>query len=98
MMQNQSQDLHHLPIAARSLEQMLLQPSEGVGQIDEGRAIAQGAGAPTKTHVLNLLHRLVDGKPAPAAIEAPRALTLSREPRADVQRYDALRATQEGRQ
>jgi transposase len=49
-------------------------------------------GAPTKTHILNLLHRLIDGKPpAILAIKAPQALTLDREPRADVERYDALR-------
>jgi hypothetical protein len=49
-------------------------------------------GAPTKTHVLNVLHRLIDGKSATAgAIEAPQAVALNREPRADVERYDALR-------
>jgi anti-sigma factor RsiW len=48
--------------------------------------------APTKTHVLNLLHRLIDGKSAPdSTIAAPAALALNREPRADVERYDALR-------
>jgi hypothetical protein len=54
--------------------------------------LALSDGAPTKTHVLNLLHRLIDGKSAPAGtIEAPAALALNREPRADVERYDALR-------
>ena len=54
--------------------------------------LALSDGAPTKTHVLNLLHRLNDGKSATAgAIEAPQALALNREPRADVERYDALR-------
>jgi hypothetical protein len=54
--------------------------------------LALSDGAPTKTHVLNILHRLVDGKSATAgAIEAPQALALNREPRADVERYDALR-------
>jgi transposase len=49
-------------------------------------------GAPTKTHILNLLHRLIDGKPVAApAIETPQGLTLDHEPRADVERYDALR-------
>jgi hypothetical protein len=34
--------------------------------------LALEAGAPTKTHILNLLHRLVDGKPAePPTIKAP---------------------------
>lgn len=52
--------------------------------------------APTKTHVLNLLHRLVDGKaPGVAKVEAPQALTLAKEPRADVERYDALRNAEE---
>jgi len=54
--------------------------------------LALSDGAPTKTHILNLLHRLTDGKSAtPGAIEAPQALALKREPRADVERYDALR-------
>jgi hypothetical protein len=49
-------------------------------------------GVPTKTHILNLLHRLLDGKPViPPAVKAPQALTLANEPRADVGRYDALR-------
>ena len=49
-------------------------------------------GVPTKTHILNLLHRLVDAKPTTTPpIMAPQALTLSREPRADVERYYALR-------
>jgi len=54
---------------------------------------------PTKTHVINLLHRLVDGKPAEVAqVEAPPALTLAKEPRADVERYDDLRkAVEEAR-
>lgn len=49
------------------------------------------AGLPTKTHILNILHTLVDGKTAAAAVNAPRALVLSREPQANVERYDALR-------
>jgi transposase len=55
--------------------------------------LALEAGVATKTHVLNLLHRLVDGKPAgPDPIAAPQALSLMREPIADVARYDTLRA------
>jgi hypothetical protein len=47
----------------------------------------------TKTHVLNILHRLVDGKTATGPdIDMPKALALRREPRADVGRYDALLA------
>ena len=49
----------------------------------------------TKTHILNLLHRLVDGKPlTPPTINAPQALTLTNEPKANVERYDALRKTE----
>ena len=54
--------------------------------------LALEGGVPTKTHILNLLHRLLDGKPAtPPVVTAPQALTLANEPRADVERYDALR-------
>ena len=55
--------------------------------------LALNAGAPTKTHILNLLHRLIDGKsPITSTVEPPQALTLSQEPRANVERYDALRS------
>jgi hypothetical protein len=51
------------------------------------------AGVPTKTHVLNLLHRLIDGKTTGGpGIDTPQALTLQREPKANVERYDGLRA------
>ena len=54
--------------------------------------LALDAGVPTKTHILNLLHRLVDGKADKVAmIDAPQALVLRHEPKADVERYDALR-------
>lgn len=54
--------------------------------------MALDAGIPTKTHILNLLHRLVDGKAgAVMPIDAPQALNLQREPKANVARYDALR-------
>jgi hypothetical protein len=60
--------------------------------------LALEAGVPTKMHVLNLLHRLVDGKPLlPPAVDAPQALTLTNEPQANVERYDALRKTAEAR-
>ena len=46
----------------------------------------------TKTHVLNVLHRLIDGKAPPAPpIDTPQALSLVQEPVADVDRYDTLR-------
>jgi transposase len=54
--------------------------------------LALEAGVATKTHVLNLLHRLTDGKAPPASpIDAPQALRLVQEPLANVGRYDALR-------
>lgn len=54
--------------------------------------LALEAGVPTKTHILNLLHRLIDGKDGnPPRIDAPQALALSREPKANVARYDSLR-------
>ena len=59
--------------------------------------LALEAGVPTKTHILNLLHRLVDGKfPAPD-IDAPQALNLACEPKADVERYDTLRVIHVGK-
>ena len=60
--------------------------------------LALEAGAPTKTHILNLLHRLIDGKPIdPPAVKPPNALTLTSEPQANVERYDALRQAPEAR-
>ena len=54
--------------------------------------MALSAGVLTKTHVLSLLHGLVDGKaPSVPPVDAPPTLVLSKEPRADVERYDALR-------
>ena len=55
--------------------------------------MALAAGVPTKTHVLSLLHRLVDGKTTDGPnIDTPEALILRREPKANVERYDDLRA------
>ena len=60
--------------------------------------LALDAGVPTKTHILDLLHRLIDGRPiTPPTVEAPQALALTNEPRADVERYDALRRPGEAR-
>ena len=53
--------------------------------------LALEGGVATKTHVLNVLHRLTDGTNTAAAIDAPQALVLNQEPRADIERYDALR-------
>ena len=102
-----------LPPAFRTLQQRLLKTPGGdreiveilalVLQHDEQAVLAAvelaiEAGAPTKIHILNLLHRLVDGKPLdPPAVAAPKALTLTSEPQADVQRYDALRQVGEAR-
>ena len=63
-------------------------------------ALALEGGVPTKSHVLNILHRLTDGKhvlsfaegaPPASPIDAPQALRLAQEPLADVGRYDNLR-------
>ena len=55
--------------------------------------LALAAGVPAKTHVLNLLHRLVDGKVVGGPpLDTPQALVLHREPKANVERYDGLRA------
>jgi transposase len=102
-----------LPDAMRTLQQHLLRKPGGdremvdilalVLQHDEQAVLAAvemalEAGVPTKTHVLNLLHRLVDNKPAlPPTVDAPQALTLTNEPEANVERYDALRKSAEVR-
>jgi transposase len=95
-----------LPDAFRQLRQQLLRRAGGdremvdilalVLQHDEQAVLcavelALEAGVATKTHILNILHRLVDGKTASVApIDAPQALVLRREPQADVGRYDTL--------
>ena len=102
-----------LPSAFRALQQRMLKAPGGdremveilalVLQHDEQAVLtavelALEAGAPTKTHILNLLHRLVDGKPTDTPpIRAPQALTLTTEPQANVERYDALRKVREVR-
>ena len=54
-------------------------------------------GVPTKIHVLNLLHRLVDGKALGGPpLDTPQALTLRLEPKANVDRYDGLRTPNAG--
>ena len=59
--------------------------------------LALAAGVPTKTHVLNLLHRLIDGKTTDGPeVDTPQALILRREPKANVERYDGLRAQMTG--
>lgn len=54
--------------------------------------LAVEAGVPTKTHVLNLLHRLIDGKTDKVRrVDIPETLALKREPKANIARYDTLR-------
>lgn len=46
---------------------------------------------PTKTHIFNSLHQLVDGEETEAAlINAPQALILRQEPKARAAHYDDL--------
>ena len=94
-----------LPPAFRALQQRMLKTPGGdremveilalVLQHDEQAVLtavelALEAGVPTKTHILNLLHRLVDGKPIdPPVVKPPNALTLTSEPQANVERYCA---------
>ncbi|WP_431311665.1 Mu transposase domain-containing protein, partial [Neomesorhizobium albiziae] len=96
-----------LPGAFKQLQQHLLGKPGGdremveilslVLQHDEQAVVAAvelalQAGVPTKIHILNLLHRLIDGKPVSApVVNAPQALNLVNEPKANVERYDALR-------
>ena len=55
--------------------------------------LALSDGVATKTHVLNILHRLIDGRVTDSpTIDTPQALLLRREPKANVERYDDLRA------
>ena len=102
-----------LPEAFKRLQQHLLRKPGGdremveilslVLQHDEQAVLtavemALQAGVPTKVHILNLLHRLVDGKPIAApVVDAPQALSLTKEPQANVERYDALRQAREVR-
>ena len=59
--------------------------------------LALAEGVPTKTHVLNLLHRLIDGKVIGGPpLDTPQALVLHREPKANVERYDGLRSQSTG--
>ena len=54
--------------------------------------LALEAGVPTKTHILNLLHRLIDPKQTDhPEIDPPDALALETAPKANVDRYDDLR-------
>ena len=60
--------------------------------------LALDTGVPTKTHILNLLHRLIDGKRADLPeVDPPDALALETSPKANVDRYDDLRQAKEKR-
>ncbi len=60
--------------------------------------LALEAGVPTKTHILNLLHRLIDRKqPDLPEVDPPDALALDTAPKANVDRYDDLRQSGEKR-
>ncbi|PZQ85411.1 MAG: IS21 family transposase [Ancylobacter novellus] len=101
-----------MPPAFRSLQQYLLKRPGGDHEMVEilslvlqheeqvvltAVKLALKTGVPTKTHIINLLHRLIDGTPVTVpSIEAPPALALTTEPQANVERYDALRRAREG--
>ena len=95
-----------LPAAFRQLQAALLKQPGGDREMVEVLALvlhhdeqavltavelALESGAASKTHILNVLHRLLDGKPAPAPVTSPQALKLAVEPQANVLRYDQLR-------
>ena len=95
-----------LPDAFKRLQALLLKQPGGdremvevlalVLQHDEQAVLAAVElaledGAPRKTHIINVLHRLIDGAPQPKTIHSPQALALIVEPQANVVRYDQLR-------
>ncbi|WP_336314411.1 MULTISPECIES: IS21 family transposase [unclassified Shinella] len=96
-----------LPLAFRQLQDQMLRRLGGDREMADILALvlhhdeqvvvravelALDQGVATKTHVLNLLHRLIDGKTTDGPdIDTPQALTLLREPKANVERYDGLR-------
>jgi hypothetical protein len=96
-----------LPLAFRQLQDQMLRRPGGDREMADILALvlhhdeqvvlravelALDAGVATKTHVLNLLHRLIDGKTTDGPdVDTPQALTLVREPKANVERYDGLR-------
>ena len=97
-----------LPTAFRQLQELMLRRPGGDREMVDILALvlyhdeqvvltavelALAEGVPTKTHVLNLLHRLVDAKTTGGPnIDTPQGLILRHEPKADVERYDGLRA------
>jgi transposase len=101
-----------LPLAFRQLqEQVLRRPGGDREMVDilalvlhhdeqavlSAVELALAEGVASKTHVLNLLHRLIDGKTTGGPdIDTPQALILQREPEANVERYDGLRVRNAG--
>ena len=60
--------------------------------------LALEAGVPTKTHILNLLHRLIDRRPTDhPEVDPPDALALQTTPVANVGRCDGLRQAEDKR-
>jgi hypothetical protein len=92
-------DLHGRPGGDREMVEILslvLQHDEQAVLVAVEMALQ--AGVPTKTHILNLLHRLTDGAASQVPpVEAPQALMLAQEPKANLARYDSLRTRQGGR-
>lgn len=95
-----------LPLAFKKLQTELLKKPGGDREMVEVLALvlhheeqavlaavelALEVGVPTKMYVLNVLHRLLDGKVEPPPVDAPHALRLVTEPQANVDRYDDLR-------
>jgi len=96
-----------LPLAFRQLQDQMLRRAGGDREMADILALvlhhdeqvvvravelALDQGVATKTHVLNLLHMLIDGKTTDGPdIDTPQALTLLLEPKANVERYDGLR-------
>jgi len=94
-----------LPPAFQSLQTILLKRAGGDREMVDVLALvllhdeqtvlmavqlALETGAPSKQIVLNILSRLMEGKPV-APVDVPQALALQVEPEANVTRYDSLR-------
>ena len=68
---------------------LVLQHDEQAALMAVELALAEGVAS--KTPVLNLLDRLVDGMVVDRPpLDTPQALALRREPKANVERYDSL--------
>jgi hypothetical protein len=66
-------------------------PTHGLEDVVAVVELALEGRSPSREHVFNLLARLKEPKP-PEGVATPDGLTLNEEPRANVARYDALRA------